>query len=359
MKIQENQMKHKLVGQVQASDRDEPPNNDFYFQLAATNQRDLEKFEINKKSGEIRTLKQLDHEDKAVYTLRAKAIDKRRPELYSETMISIFIGDTNDNKPEWKFPNKDNDTITISNKARVKDNIARINARDIDRDNKVTYDIQGGNEDQFFDLNSATGMLTVKSDLTVLKGVSEITLELTAKDSGNPPNSAFTKLYIVVNESIPYPAKQTFTSHILSGTNFTIVVSLTCACLLLCIILIAVILLIRRKERKKRVHKYNCRMEALKMLTAKESGQCGGGGGSLDRSPIQTKGHLCYEDPYTDCCTADSLKNNTGCKNSIGNSTMDSTGSNTWSGPEKLHKVKVRPYFKKIIPRSKFFSAKQ
>ncbi|ELU15545.1 hypothetical protein CAPTEDRAFT_189412 [Capitella teleta] len=55
------------------------------------------------------------------------------------------------------------------------------------------------------------------------------------------------------------------------GQNFILVIGLSCGCALVTVVLVVAIVMLRRKDRNKRVHKYNCRMEALRMLTAKET----------------------------------------------------------------------------------------
>ena len=56
------------------------------------------------------------------------------------------------------------------------------------------------------------------------------------------------------------------TGAILTGPNFVIVVSLGCISGLIMVILIIAIVCIRRQEHQRKQHKYNCRMEALKVI---------------------------------------------------------------------------------------------
>ena len=109
------------------------------------------------------------------------------------------------------------------------------------------------------------GVITIDKEIRDIEyHVFEIQLKV--KDSGFPERSVFTNMNIVVNSSIPFPAVQS--SHILGGHNFTIVVSLACVSGVIMVCLVIAIVVIRRQDQERRNHKYNCRMEALKMLHA-------------------------------------------------------------------------------------------
>ena len=90
---------------------------------------------------------------------------------------------------------------------------------------------------------------------------------VSAKDQGNPPYRIETTLNIMVNKSIAYTggAAQTFSSGLL-GHNLSIVIGLGCASGIIMVILIIAILCLRRQDRTRRDQKYNCRMEALKIM---------------------------------------------------------------------------------------------
>lgn len=59
-------------------------------------------FLIDEKSGDIHATKRLDREEKAMYTLNAKVLDRNtNAELESDTEFNIKIHDINDNAPEF------------------------------------------------------------------------------------------------------------------------------------------------------------------------------------------------------------------------------------------------------------------
>lgn len=59
-------------------------------------------FLIDEKSGDIHATKRLDREEKAMYTLHAKVLDRNtNAELESDTEFNIKIHDINDNAPKF------------------------------------------------------------------------------------------------------------------------------------------------------------------------------------------------------------------------------------------------------------------
>ena len=77
-------------------------------------------------------------------------------------------------------------------------------------------------------------------------------------------------LKIVVNSSIPYPPGKLAHTGSIFHYNVIVVVAVACGGAVITVSLIVGIILVRNQGRKRRVHKYNCRMEAKKMLSSKE-----------------------------------------------------------------------------------------
>lgn len=59
-------------------------------------------FLIDENSGDIHATKRLDREERAIYTLHAKVVDKRTNKtLEADTEFNIKIHDINDNEPKF------------------------------------------------------------------------------------------------------------------------------------------------------------------------------------------------------------------------------------------------------------------
>jgi len=116
-------------------------------------------------------------------------------------------------------------------------------------------------------------------------------LKLTARDGGIEPRSSYVYIYVYVNNSISLVTQDGGVGagggHLASGSglhqNLTIVMAVVIVSGLITVSLITAIVLLRRNDRSGRMeddvdakigaaaaheqHKYNCRMEALKVRT--------------------------------------------------------------------------------------------
>ena len=265
----ENEAVGTQVGAVSAEDKDDPPYNEFTYSILPIHGLS-DHFHIDRYTGMITTNKELDREDQSSYELVVSVSDRGVPPLTSTTLVTIYVADKNDNDPEFVFPTPANNTVYLSNLVPPGYFVTRVHAQDLDLNSnaKVTYDISFGNEDGAFEIDSEKGTITVVGDFSQIDD-KQFELEITGKDHGFPQRSSFANLYVVVNKSVNFPLGDS-PYTVLSGHNFTIVISLACASGVITVILVVAIVLIRRQDQDKRTHKYNCRMEALKMLSAKE-----------------------------------------------------------------------------------------
>ncbi len=267
--VYENEPPGTEVGTVNAQDKDGEPYNSFVFSLAPSNSM-VANFHIDGHSGRITTTVMLDRETHAVYYLQVVASDTGAPHISSTATVSVYVADKNDHAPFFEFPNEINNTILISNKVPVGYVVTRVQAfdSDINGNGNLTYHIQKGNELRFFHIEVNFGVVIVSKEMVHLDYLlTELTI--LAKDQGEPPKTALTNLNIIVNKSVaflPPVTEPTSTGPILTGPNFVIVVSLGCVSGLIMVILIIAIVCIRRQEHQRKQHKYNCRMEALKVI---------------------------------------------------------------------------------------------
>ena len=265
--VYENEPAGTEVGFVHAVDADSTPYNAFAFSFAP-DRNAMSKFEIDPHTGKIITKVELDREEQAIYYLVVIAKDGGVPPMSSTATVSVYVADKNDNAPVFDFPSEFNNTIHISNKAPVGYIITKVQAydRDYGRNGNLSYIILTGNEEEVFHMDPSSGTIAVNKDL---KEINYFLYQMTIQvaDNGNPPKTVSTNLNIMVNKSIAFPVPE---PHILTGHNFTIVITLACVSGLVVVILIIAIICIRKQDLERRHHKYNCRMEALKMLHSRE-----------------------------------------------------------------------------------------
>jgi protocadherin delta 1 len=266
--IYENSVAGAVVGTVKATDADDSPYNEFYFSLLPS-RSNTDDFKIDPQTGKITTAKVLDRESYSVYHIVVCACSKGSPPLSTTATVNVFIADKNDNAPSLDYPTNYNNTIYLSNRAPVGYVVTRVRAHDVDigSNAKLSYRFSKGNEDGVFSIDPNLGVVTLNVDIANIDH-ELYELAVMVRDHGVPERYVIANLNIVVNKSVDFPIAQ---ASLLSRHNVTIVISLACVSALITVILVIVIIVIRRQDRAKKNHKYNCRMEALKMLTARET----------------------------------------------------------------------------------------
>ncbi|KAK2166152.1 hypothetical protein LSH36_41g08015 [Paralvinella palmiformis] len=270
--VREDEEPGTLVGTVTAADADSPPYDEFFYSLI-TGSTSNDDFMVDSKSGRIMVRKRLDRETKGVYQLIVAAKESESLSHHTSTaLVIINVGDNNDNGPIFGFPTPRNHTIQISNKVPAGYNITRIRARDADigRNGQIRYEIQSGNSDNLYMIDPDTGLLYTTVKLTALE-YRVTRLQILAKDHGLPESRfELADLTVIINQSIPFQLNGQSSTNLLSNQNLMIVISVACGCAVVAVILIVAIVCIHRQDKLQRARQYNCRIEAIGQLTAKE-----------------------------------------------------------------------------------------
>ncbi|XP_077480681.1 cadherin-10-like isoform X2 [Stigmatopora argus] len=121
-------------------------------------------FLIDEKSGDIHATKKLDREEKAMYTLHAKVLDRNtNEELESDTEFNIKIHDINDNEPKFE---RDVYFASVPEMSDVGTSVVTVTATDADDQTygnsaKLVYSILQGQP--YFSVDSENG--TIKTAL--------------------------------------------------------------------------------------------------------------------------------------------------------------------------------------------------
>ncbi len=289
--VLENEPPGTDIGIVHAADRDTEPFNSFQFSIVPSHPFS-DRFSIDPDTGKIITTVTMDREEKPYYTLMVAARDKEILPMSSTASVTVHIGDVNDNAPVFVFPAPGNNTAQVSNTVPKGFAITKIVTRDADigKNANITYDIVGGNEEHLFDIDHYLGVLLAKGDLSHID-LRLFELTISAEDQGNPRHRVVSTLNIMVNKSIAFSGGSPQPSGSgLIGHNLSIVIGLGCASGVIMVILIIAILCLRRQDRSRREQKYNCRMEALRVMNpaaAKGPGVANGSCGGPDPRLVQ------------------------------------------------------------------------
>lgn len=122
-------------------------------------------FEIDKTSGVIRLMRELDYESQQFYNLTVKAKDKGKPvSLLSVTFVEIEVVDVNENLQAPYFTNFAL-TGSVKENSSVGTTVIQVSATDEDsgKDGEIQYSIHDGTGLGLFAIDEATGMFSINS----------------------------------------------------------------------------------------------------------------------------------------------------------------------------------------------------
>ncbi|XP_062500688.1 protocadherin Fat 4-like [Corticium candelabrum] len=178
--IHENAAISTPVMTVTAIDEDMDENSDIIYTVRGGSGVGL--FTIDKQSGEVTVLSQVDYEKSSYYTLLIHAHDQGLIPLTVETDIVINVIDINDNNPV-----ADDDVIKglVFPCAGSGGFVAAVYASDVDNGygGDVSYAITSGNSLRRFSIDSITGIVTSLSGIDS-DGLSQYNLLITLSDNG-------------------------------------------------------------------------------------------------------------------------------------------------------------------------------
>ena len=178
-------------------------------------------FTIDENSGRISTVRILDREQHSVYRFWVTATNTIHPFFVASAEVTVSVADENDNPPIIFFPPSDNYPFHIPIYAGKNFQVTKVIASDADvGDNeKLSYSIVKGNDDELFEINSESGEVLVAKDEAFTSN--EITRSYTrnadssdldsihkllilVKDFGIPQKTAIINIEIYINKSIQF-----------------------------------------------------------------------------------------------------------------------------------------------------------
>ncbi|KAJ7338443.1 hypothetical protein JRQ81_012195 [Phrynocephalus forsythii] len=142
-------------------------------------------FVIDENTGDIHAAKRLDREEKSLYVLRAKAIDRKTGrQVEPESEFIIKIHDINDNEPKFT---KDIYTASVPEKSAVGTSVIQVTATDADDANygnsaKVVYSILQGQP--YFAVDPETGIIKTALPDMSRENREQYQVVIQAKDMG-------------------------------------------------------------------------------------------------------------------------------------------------------------------------------
>uniref|UniRef100_A0A8B9PXS2 Cadherin EGF LAG seven-pass G-type receptor 2 n=1 Tax=Apteryx owenii TaxID=8824 RepID=A0A8B9PXS2_APTOW len=205
---------------VRATDGDAGPNANILYRLLNARGPN-EVFEIDPRSGVIRTRGPVDREVVEAYELLVEATDQgQEPGPRSATAtVRISVEDDNDNAPQFSEKRY---VAQVPEDVAPNSAVLRVTATDRDKGSNalVHYSIISGNTRGHFYIDAQTGAVDVVSPLDY-EASKEYTLRIRAQDGGRPPLSNISGLVTVqvldVNDNAPIFVSTPFQATVLEN----------------------------------------------------------------------------------------------------------------------------------------------
>ncbi|XP_057596824.1 cadherin EGF LAG seven-pass G-type receptor 1 isoform X3 [Hippopotamus amphibius kiboko] len=203
---------------IRATDGDAPSNANMRYRLLGGAGG---VFEIDERSGVVRTRAVVDREEEAAYQLLVEANDQgRNPGPLSATAtVHIVVEDENDNYPQFSEKRY---VVQVPEDVAVNTPVLRVQATDRDQGQNaaILYSIISGNLKGQFYLHSLSGSLDVINPLD-FEAIREYTLRIKAQDGGRPPlinSSGLVSVQVLdVNDNAPIFVSSPFQAAVLEN----------------------------------------------------------------------------------------------------------------------------------------------
>ncbi|XP_031427728.1 protocadherin beta-16-like isoform X17 [Clupea harengus] len=211
--LPENAPLDTVVVTVSATDADEGANGEVTYEFSRISDKAAKLFSIDKVTGEIKVLGQIDYEEKSKYELRVQAKDGAG--LVSQAKINIDITDVNDNAPVISIKSLN---VPIPENVAPGTEIGIINVQDKDTggNKQIRCSIQ---QNVPFKLNPSiknyyTLVTTAELDREL---VGDYNITITATDEGSPPLSFSKTIHLSVsdvNDNPPVFEEQSYGAYV-------------------------------------------------------------------------------------------------------------------------------------------------
>ncbi|XP_042622384.1 protocadherin Fat 1-like isoform X5 [Cyprinus carpio] len=204
---------------LEAHDPDVGPSSQVRYSLIDNGDG---KFEVDKLSGAVRIVQNLDYEKKQVYSLTARVKDKGKPiSLSSSCHIEVEVVNVNENLYRPLFPSFV-DKGFIKEDVPIGTSVMKITAQDEDkgRDGEISYSIRDGSGLGIFTIDEETGVIRTQ-ELLDHETVPHYWLTVYATDRGVVPLSSFVEVYIEVqdvNDNAPQTSEPVYYPSVMENS---------------------------------------------------------------------------------------------------------------------------------------------
>lgn len=229
--VDENALNNSVVAAVSVIDVDEGLNGDTTIRIISGNELHHFRLEKTPSFDLVRVNGVLDREDISKYNLTIVANDMGTPSRTATAYLIIHVNDVNDHEPVFE---KSEYSAVLSELAPPGTYVASITATDADTgvNAQITYDFVSGNKNQWFAIDSVSGLITTSKPLD-REIQDSIEINISARDGGPNRKWAYTQLKVTIldeNDEAPqFSQKQINVSLSENTPAHTLVAMLTAA----------------------------------------------------------------------------------------------------------------------------------
>uniref|UniRef100_W5LUL7 Protocadherin 1 gamma 9 n=1 Tax=Astyanax mexicanus TaxID=7994 RepID=W5LUL7_ASTMX len=213
---------------------------------------------VNGDTGVIHAVRSFDYEQFRNFKVQVVARDNGSPPLSSNTTVSVFISDENDNSPQILYPapeGKSSMTEMVPKAALSGSLVSKVIAVDADSGQNawLSYHIIKSTDPGLFTIGLHTGEIRAQRDITESDNMKQ-NLVILVKDNGQPSLSTTCSVYLLISDNlaeVPELKDMTYEENNSNLTSYLIIalVSVSTFFLTFIILILAVRFCHRRKPR--------------------------------------------------------------------------------------------------------------
>ncbi|XP_049324674.1 protocadherin gamma-A10-like [Astyanax mexicanus] len=259
--VSENNKAGASICSVTARDPDWRQNGTVLYSLVSSeiNGIPVSSFlSVNGDTGVIHAVRSFDYEQFRSFKVQVVARDNGSPPLSSNTTVSVFISDENDNSPQILYPAPDGKSLMtemVPKAALSGSLVSKVIAVDADTGQNawLSYHITKSTDPGLFTIGLHTGEIRAQRDITESDNMKQ-NLVISVKDNGQPSLSTTCSVYLLISDNlaeVPELKDMTYEENNSNLTSYLIIalVSVSTFFLTFIILILAVKFCHRRKPR--------------------------------------------------------------------------------------------------------------
>ena len=259
--VSENNKPGSTLCSVTARDPDWRQNGTVIYSLvpAEVNGAPVSSYlSVNGDTGVIHAVRSFDYEQFRSFKVHVMARDNGSPPLSSNTSVSVFITDVNDNPPQILYPAPEGNsfmTELVPKAAHGGSLVSKVIAVDADSGQNawLSYHIVKSTDPGLFTIGVHSGEIRTQRDISEADSMKQ-NLIVAVKDNGQPSLSATCAMYLLISDNlaeVPELKDMSYEDHSSKLTSYLIIalVSVSTFFLTFIMVVVAVRFCRRRKPR--------------------------------------------------------------------------------------------------------------